>query len=138
MDLTITKTVGVVSVHTGEKDFDIHLSNGEVVRAVRSGQKFSVENFTGTLKQCKDEVLAGLGWGSDDNELLDDPKQELGSSWDCIDPCAILVSLLSGRKVDTEFINETLNNYGWITPEGEYDVESASRQVHYKVRQSLK
>lgn len=130
-EMTITKTVGVMT-DRGDKDFEIHLSSGEVVTAERSGSKFRVGDSVGTLKEIKQEVLEGARWEDTTNDA--EPSGTSGNSlnpWDCVDPCALIVYLLKGldNMVAESLILDTLDSYGWLTPEGKPDIDSADRQI---------
>ena len=134
-EVTVTKTVGVMT-DRGDKDFEIHLSNGEVVTAERTGSKFRVGDSVGTLKEIKQEVVDGARWDSvADSEETDSPSGNSGNQcnpWDCIDPCAFLVYMICGRPIDDTLITETLDSYGWLTPEGKPDMGYAERQFKLK------
>lgn len=123
------KVKGVVD-ETGVKNFMLtNTDTGEVHVAMRSGQKFEVGEFRGTLAQCKAMVAA-----SKVVHFADAPPEPESnhSSWDCVHPCALLIKMINEMHFeyveDNLFpeIERTLNAFGWITPEGEHDVEHAN------------
>ena len=130
-EITITKTVGVMT-DRGDKDFEIHLSNGEVVTAERTGSKFRVGDSVGTLKEIKQEVIDGARWeGVTDTDDIEGPSgttDSICNPWDCVDPCAFIVYFLNDRSFAESLMLDTLDRYGWLTPEGKPDIEYAERQ----------
>ena len=135
-DVTITRTVGVMT-DRGDKDFEIHLSNGEVVTAERTGSKFRVGDSVGTLKEIKQEILdavemCGVWEGvsdADDNEGPSGTTDNICNTWDCVDPCAFIVYFLNDRSFAESLMLDTLDKHGWLTPEGKPDIDSAERQI---------
>ena len=49
-------------------------------------------------------------------------------TWDCIDPCAILVLMREGVLVQEEDILKTLDAFGWIE-DGNEDMARAKREL---------
>lgn len=117
------KVKGVLD-ENGVKNFIItNTDTGESHVAMRHGQfNFSVGEFTGTLKQCKQLVSA-----SKVVHFADAPPEPESnhSSWDCVHPCALLILLAEGGVSNKE-IDRTLNAFGWTTPEGWRDIKGAS------------
>lgn len=113
----VIKTVGVLRPD-GLKDFDIHLANGEVVRAIRNGGKFQVGGQVDTLKAIKVAVEDGLRndpteVGYDEPEEVEE-KPTLGT-WDCVDPCAILVRAIVDDRIPLAGeVKRTLDCHGWL------------------------
>ena len=55
----------------------------------------------------------------------DDP---LPGTWDCVDPCAMLIVLADSDDLKCADVRETLEAYGWIDPEtGKVDTARAER-----------
>lgn len=130
----VLKTVGV-DRPDGNKDFDIYLMNGEVVRAIRNAGKFQVGDMVDTLKQIKILVMEGLRWeeghdpitAGDPGDAAAEPAK-LGT-WDCVDPCALLVEDYRHKQIDPT-LRRTLDCYGWIDPEtGEPDYGRAIKEI---------
>lgn len=132
----VLKTVGVERPD-GNKDFDIYLMNGDVVRAVRNLSKFQVGDVTDTLKQIKILVMDGLRWEEGHEPLatgdrVDQAEEpaKLGA-WDCVDPCALLTDLWYWGTIDmTPALNRTLDCHGWIDPKtGDPDHDRAVKDI---------
>ena len=107
----------------GIKHFQItNKDTGEIHMAIRSGQKFEVGEFRGTLKQCKDLVAA-----SKVVHFADAPPEPESnhSAWDCCHPCSLLILLAAGGDVCKSEIDRTLNAFGWLKPDGEHDALGA-------------
>ena len=133
----VVKTVGV-DRPDGNKDFDIYLMNGDVVRAIRNAGKFQVGDMVDTLRQIKILVMEGLRWEEghdplatgdtgDTGDQADDPSVLV--AWDCVDPCALLVEDYRHKQIDPT-LRRTLDCHGWIDPEtGEPDYERALREI---------
>ncbi len=114
------KVKGVLD-ENGIKNFMItNTDTGEVHVAMRDGQKFVVGEFRGTLSQCKQLVSA-----SEVVHFADAPPEPMDSradgTWDCVDPCALLIIAAAGGHVSDDEINRTLDAHGWIKPDGERD-----------------
>ena len=107
----------------GIKNYMItNTDSGEVHAAVREGQfSFRVGEFVGTLGQCKRMVSAGHVVHFADAKPGADG--EAGGTWGCVDPCALLILLAD--KTDPE-VRRTLDAYGWVTQDGELDIEQAN------------
>ncbi len=113
------KVKGVLD-ENGVKNFIItNKDTGESHVAMRHGQfSFSVGEFTGTLKQCKQLVSANEVVHFADAPPEPEDKQD---TWGCVDPCALLIIAAAGGHVSDDEINRTLDAHGWIKPDGERD-----------------
>ena len=132
------KVKGVLD-ENGIKNFMItNTDTGEVHVAMREGQfSFRVGEFVGTLKQCKQLVSASKVVHFADAK----PECDSGTTspdaygcervgtWECVDPCALLILADSGDpdSAHCKEIDRTLAAYGWITPDGHRDIESAKK-----------
>ena len=116
------KTKGVLD-ETGTKNFMItNTDTGEVHVAMRDGQKFTLGEFTGTLKQCKELVAEGKVVHFADAQ----PEPESNdSSWDCVHPCALLIRLCGMQLSHNNELRRTLDAFGWMKPDGTPDFEGA-------------
>ena len=136
----VLKTVGVQRPD-GNKDFDIYLMDGTVVRAVRNAGKFQVGDVVDTMKQLKILVADGLRWATSFDPMNPENAGETGETgdaaaepaklgaWDCIDPCALLVEDYHLKQLDSA-LRRTLDCYGWIDPEtGEPDYDRARKEI---------
>jgi hypothetical protein len=118
------KVKGVVD-DTGVKNFMItNTDTGEVHVAMRSGQKFEVGEFRGTLAQCKAMVGANKVVHFADAPPEPDSNH---SAWDCVHPCALLI--LHAGSVDDPEIKRTLDAFGWLLPDGRLDIEQAEENL---------
>lgn len=118
------KVKGVVD-ETGVKNFMItNTDTGEVHVAMRSGQKFEVGEFRGTLAQCKAMVAE-----SKVVHFADAPPEPESnhSSWSCCHPCALLI--LHAGSIDDPEIKRTLDAFGWLLPDGRLDIEEAEKNI---------
>jgi hypothetical protein len=107
----------------GVKNFMItNTDTGETHIAIRSGQKFVVGEFRGTLAQCKQLVSASKVVNFADAQPEPEEKSD---TWSCIAPCALLIMLQAGVDVNPDEINRTLDAHGWLTPDGLTDVVQA-------------
>ena len=115
------KVKGVLD-ETGAKNFMItNTDTGEVHVAMRDGQKFTLGEFKGTLAQCKQLVSEGRVVHFADSP---EEKKKLGT-WDCVDPCALLILVAAGADVSPAEIDKTLDAYGWLVPDGQHDALAA-------------
>lgn len=130
-ELTVKKTVGVPSLtKPGEKDYRIHLSDGESYLAEKcSTNKYMCNGFEGRIKDIKQKLCEGNI--SDEEEIVLFESKD--PSWrDCIDPCALLTLAYQNQAIQAEIGQEilnTLNHYGWLShPEGELLVEESIKE----------
>ena len=126
----VVRTVGVRSESLpGEKDYRIFLDNGTDHLAVRKGQKFFCDGFTGTLKEVK-EMLCNNDDAEDGPEAEDGFDPTIEGTWDCVQPCALLIRLVDFSKLEGEERDElfrTLDAYGWIEHDEIGDKADTSR-----------
>ena len=112
----------------GVKSYRLTFQGVEYV-AERDGSKFVCSGIRGTLREIKAAIASGQVGGpvvSDTGEpIVSGPK----STWDCVDPCALLVELIHGGKLEPEDVWNTLDCYGWIDPASGVDVDRAKREI---------
>jgi hypothetical protein len=121
--MEIAKTQGVID-EDGIKNFIITDSNGDTYIALRQDSgKFTIgdDGVHRTLKQCKEVIV------NDSVMYFADTRKEEKEpgTWDCVDPCALLVLISVGGEVSRDEINRTLDSFGWVKPDGSRDVEQA-------------
>lgn len=133
--MKIKRTTGIVNPETGKKDFEIEREDGVCVLARRNGSKFVVfDMIPASLSQCK-EIVADWDFDADSDDsnspCTDSPCSGRGT-WDCVDPCALLIRIAGTRlshprsDVDSEIIR-TLESFGWMKPDGTPDFEEADK-----------
>lgn len=109
----------------GTKDYEI-LHDGvlyDCIRQENQSWKCRGEIFK-SIKDLKEAISSGHFAPTE--ELI----EKANSSWDCVDPCAHVVMLLSTVDDLHPLVLETLDNYGWLDEKGKPDREQAER--HYK------
>ena len=111
------------------KNFEIKdKESGEIFMAVRSGQKFELGDFRGTLAECKQKVIDGYSEHfADATEAPEAP--EVDGTWACVDPCALLIMMQAGVELSPCEIKRTLDAHGWLTPDGLADIEQAESNL---------
>lgn len=118
------KVKGVLD-ENGIKNFMItNKETGEVHVALRDGQKFVLGEFRGTLAQCKQLVAASKVVHFADAEPEPEPESNR-NTWDCVHPCALLI--LKSDELRNAEVLRTLDNFGWLLPNGEPDLEGARK-----------
>lgn len=112
---------------------------GKVYEAFRTpDERFECEGFVGTLKQVKQNIEAGgLDHFADKPQTQQEttqhsPQEVINSkTWDCVPPCALLIIAMAANECGAlpegmqAEIQRSLDAYGWITPEGKWDVQQA-------------
>jgi hypothetical protein len=119
------KTKGVFD-EEGIKNFAItNVDTGETFIALRTGSKFTVgdDGVERTLGECKQLVADDAVVFFADAEKA--PEEPRSGTWDCVDPCALLIILAAGGNVCPAEIDRTLNSFGWLRPDGERDALTA-------------
>jgi hypothetical protein len=142
----IIKTVGITRPD-GNKDYAIHLGNGEVVTAVRDfGGKFRIGTTIGTIKELKWSVERGLRNDDDDDVTrehvptapqADRKDREPVGLWDCVHPCAIIVRAIQAGLLPCESeVRTTLDHWGWLDSDGDpaYDDSEFEYSRIHKLR----
>lgn len=122
------KVKGVLD-ENGIKNFLItNPSTGESHVALRHGQfSFTLGEFTGTLKQCKQLVADDkVVHFADATEAPEAP--EVDGLWDHVDPCALLCLFEIPAHI-SPLVHEALDANGWVKPDGSRDVELANKTV---------
>jgi len=122
-----------VSDESGRKNYIItNTDDGSSHVAIKreSGSKYDIGEHTClTLRQCKVLVSENRVRHFADSreeatvEAVEDRSERKPETWDCCDPCALLILLAD--TTDPE-VRRTLDAYGWITQDGELDDEQAN------------
>jgi hypothetical protein len=134
-NMKIKKTVGFISGEGSRKGYDIHTDCGEVFRATPLGsQRYQCNGLSyKSLRAVKDSIIKGALAETDDDEVAADETStsDGADTWDCVHPCALLISLLpfGVRIVFRDQITETLGNYGWLDCMGRPDIARAEREI---------
>ena len=126
-----------VSDESGRKNYIItNTDDGSDHVAIKreSGSKYDIGEHTClTLRQCKVLVSENrVKHFADSREevavaaVADEPERK-PETWDCVDPCALLI-LHVGNVGDPE-VKRTLDAYGWLLPDGRFDVEQAEENL---------
>ena len=55
-------------------------------------------------------------------------SETLGT-WDCIDPCALIIQMLDDNKLSDD-IKGTLDCFGWLDEYGRPDLEKAAKEIN--------
>ena len=110
------------------KWFAITTTCGEQYECEPDGQRWHCQDYCGTLKDIKAKICSGeINLGHDDDEEYEEVRlDEPAGTWDCVHPCALLIT--SGLKM-TETIMETLDKYGWLDENGAPDLRRANKEV---------
>tara|TARA_R110000824_G_scaffold1036_13_gene5736 strand:- start:825 stop:1217 length:393 start_codon:yes stop_codon:yes gene_type:complete len=107
----------------GLKNFILtNKDTGESHTAIRSGQKFEVGEFRGTLAQCKKLV----GEGKVVHFADDKPEVEKPGLWDHLAPCVLLI--LHG-DLTAKHVLHTLDCMGWLNRDGTPMIEEAKLEL---------
>lgn len=77
-----------------------------------------------SLKECKKDIEGGLVADNTGEPAID--VETAGKTWDCVDPCAILITI-APPILGCELIR-TLDAHGWLTPEGLPDRAAAAKE----------
>ena len=120
------KTKGVFD-EEGIKNFAItNVDTGETFIALRTGSRFTIgdDGVSRTLSECKRLVANdAVVFFADAEKDTETPEQD--GTWQCCDPCALVIMLATGVDVPDSVIDNTLDAYGWIIPEGLRDIVQA-------------
>ena len=116
------KVVGSVR-SDGKKDYRIKHDGFEYL-CVRQGQKFKLHDRVGSMKELKEYVLSLDGLP--DEDVVEAAEPVMNREWRT-DPAALLAMLYEGMTVDRDAIMDTLDSWGYVTPAGEIDTESARK-----------
>ena len=133
--MKIKKTVGFSSKQGSRKGYNIHTDSGEVFRATPLGsQRYQCNGLSyKSLRAVKDSILKGALAEVDEDPVEPSEASTLSGpdTWDCVHPCALLISLLpfGVRIVFRDQITETLGNYGWLDCMGQPDIARAEREI---------
>ena len=119
----------------GVKHFNI-THGGKSYDARRVGQKFECMGRVDTLKNIKTMIESadvGDTPTSNDDEYVIEPPTPVGEynrqTYDCVDPCALLILLLAGEitKEDPE-LRRTLDAFAWIE-DGQHNIVASKREL---------
>ena len=133
---TNIKVKGVID-ESGTKNYIItNTDDGSEHVAIKrvTGSKYDIGEHTClTLRQCKvlvsEDRVRHFADSVEDiadklvDGLLGDEGDRKPETWQCVDPCALLILLAD--TTDPE-VRRTLDAYGWVTPDGELDDEQAN------------
>lgn len=108
----------------GTRDYVIE-HEGVQYLCTRQGQKFELHGRVGTMKSLKEYVST---LGDEPEEPQESVEPVMNREWRT-DPAALLAMIYEGMTVDRDDIMETLDSWGYVTPEGEVDTESARRSI---------
>ena len=109
----------------GTKDYVIE-HEGVQYLCTRQGQKFELHGRVGTMKSLK-EYVATLG--NEPEAPQETVVLDISREWKT-DPAALLAMLYEGMTVDRDAIMDTLDSWGYVTPDG--DVDTVSARSTYK------
>lgn len=114
-------------MHNGTKWFCITTTCGEEYECEPDGQRWYCLGYCGTLKNIKAKICSGeIGLDYDDEESEEVRLDEPVGTWDCVHPCALLIT--SGLQM-TETMMETLDKYGWLDENGAPDLRRANKEM---------
>lgn len=135
MELTIKKTVGQPSNNRpGEKDYMIHLSNGQAYLAMKSSSsKYTCNGVNGSLKEIKEMLTAGDEMWDDEDGITESliPNPTKGNVWrtDAAALLALMASEQTRASVSIDWIKDCLDKNGYLLEDGHIDYEAARTQV---------
>ena len=125
--MKIKKTVGKAGLGGDRKDYVIHTECGERFYAKAVGsQGYECGGVSWqSLKELKTHISNG---GFDDGDKEPDEVSMLSGEdiWDCVHPCALLIT--KPRSFDGDLLR-TLENYGWLDVMGRPDIARAEREI---------
>mgnify|MGYP003116571584 CR=1 FL=1 len=104
------------------KSFRLEPSNsiGYTCKGVRYNKikdfKVAIENKDVTMDTDEDVICS------------DTPMEEGQDIWDCVNPCAILVTIFEDWEALPAETIKTLCNYGWLNEDGTPDTDKADRE----------
>ena len=129
--MEIKSTTGRPGLGGTRKDYVIRTKGGEknyakeyYAKAVGSqGYECGGINF-GSLKALKAHIVEG-GFAEEATEASEVSTADGADTWDCVHPCALLMSL----DVDLGELTKTLEAYGWLDCMGRPDIARAEREI---------
>lgn len=136
--MKVTKTRGFAVEGKTRKGYAIYTDSGKVIKANPCGSQGYIVfdgGFYSTLRSLKDAIEAGELSEADEADEADEATEastlDGADTWDCVHPCALLISLLpfGVRIVFRDQITETLGNYGWLDCMGLPDIARAEREI---------
>ncbi len=125
--MEIKSTTGKPGLGGTRKDYVIRTKCGEkfYAKAVGSqGYECGGVNYS-SVKAIKGHIIAG-DFDEADTEPYEVSTAEGADTWDCVHPCALLITKL--RMFDGHIL-ETLGNYGWLDVMGRPDIARAEREI---------
>ncbi len=123
--MEIKSTVGQAGQY--RKNYTIHTKCGEeffAKAAVSQGYECRGIKFK-SIKALKAAIVAG-DFAEEATEASEASTAEGADTWDCVHPCALLITKL--RMFDGHTL-ETLGNYGWLDVMGRPDIARAEREI---------
>ena len=125
--MEIKSTTGKPGLGDTRKDYVIRTKCGEefYAKAVGSqGYECGGVSYS-SIKAIKAAIVAG-DFDDEDTEPYAVSTAEGEDTWDCVHPCALLITKL---RVFDGHILETLGNYGWLDVMGRPDIARAEREI---------
>ena len=108
----------------GVKDYVIeHNGVQHLCTRQANGKWFELHGQLGTMKSLK-KYVETLG---DEPEAPQEAAEPVMNREWRTDPAALLAMLYEGMTVDRDAIMDTLDSWGYVTPAGEIDTESARK-----------
>ena len=124
--MKIKKTVGNLKLGGRRKDYVIHTECGEKYYAKALGsQGYECGGMSWKSVKAIKTHIEDDGFAEDDNEPEEVSMSSGEDIWDCVHPCALLMSL----DVDLAELTRTLENYGWLDVMGRPDIARAEREI---------
>ena len=124
--MKIKKTVGNLKLGGRRKDYVIHTECGERYYAKALGsQGYECGGMSWKSVKALKAHIEDDGFAEDDNEPEEVSMSSGEDIWDCVHPCALLMSL----DVDLAELTRTLENYGWLDVMGRPDIARAEREI---------
>jgi hypothetical protein len=132
--MEIKSTTGRPGLCGTRKDYVIRTKCGEkfYAKAVGSqGYECGGVNFD-SLKAIKAAIVAG-DFDEDATEASEVSTADGADTWDCVHPCALLITnlqVIGGTTLFNPVLTiETLGNYGWLDVMGRPDIARAEREI---------
>ena len=125
--MKIKKTVGKAGLGGDRKDYVIHTECGEKFYAKAVGsQGYECGGMSWKSVKALKAHIEDDGFAEDDNEPDEVSMLSGEDIWDCVHPCALLIT--KPRAFDGDLLR-TLGNYGWLDVMGRPDIARAEREI---------
>lgn len=132
--MRIVSTTGYWIEGEQRKAYRVTTSEGDIYDCTPSGSAgYQVlGKHYPAIKQIKSIILSGGIVLKTQDEVIDLERNELGT-WDCVDPCALLILNVPHDhglhgSISPQLI-QTLDAYGWLDEEGRPDVKRAEKEI---------